>query len=118
MHWAINGQKNGAFTAVSENNVYICTHNRTILSYPRLMQHCKPIKAVRLLMRRHHEWISSFSTNFVAAVLGIALTFGTTMWYENQKKRESAEAQRLWTGEITHEEFRDETRQRWDSWHR
>ena len=41
---------------------------------------------------RHHDSFSSFMTNFAATVLGIVLTFGTTMWYEHRQKTEAAEA--------------------------
>lgn len=41
---------------------------------------------------RHHDSLSSFMTNFTATVLGIVLTFGTTMWYEHRQKTETAEA--------------------------
>ena len=41
---------------------------------------------------RHHDSLSSFMTNFAATVLGIVLTFGTTMWYEHWQKTEAAEA--------------------------
>lgn len=41
---------------------------------------------------RHHDSFSSFMTNFIATVLGIVLTFGTTMWYEHRQKTEAAEA--------------------------
>lgn len=41
---------------------------------------------------RHHDSFSSFMTNFIATVLGIVLTFGTTMWYEHKQEAEAAEA--------------------------
>lgn len=51
-----------------------------------------PFSAMRRWMRRHHEAMSSFTTNFAAAVLGIVLTFGTTAWYNHKQNKEAAEA--------------------------
>lgn len=47
---------------------------------------------IRAWRERHHDSLSSFMTNFAATVLGIVLTFGTTMWYEHKQKTEAAEA--------------------------
>ena len=47
---------------------------------------------IRSWRNRHHDSFSSFMTNFIATVLGIVLTFGTTMWYEHRQKTEAAEA--------------------------
>lgn len=47
---------------------------------------------VRAWKDRHHDSLTSFTTSFVATVLGIVLTFGTTMWYERKQKAEAAEA--------------------------
>lgn len=47
---------------------------------------------IRSWRNRHHDSLSSFMTNFIATVLGIVLTFGTTMWYEHRQKTEAAEA--------------------------
>jgi len=44
------------------------------------------------LIHKHHDSISSFNVNFLATVLGIVLTFGTSMWFERQQKKEAAEA--------------------------
>lgn len=43
-------------------------------------------------IHKHHESISSFNVNFLATVLGIVLTFGTSMWYERQQKKEASNA--------------------------
>ena len=50
------------------------------------------LKKFRAWIERHHDSLSSFMTNFAATVLGIVLTFGTTMWYEHRQKTEAAEA--------------------------
>lgn len=47
---------------------------------------------IRTWRNRHHDSLCSFITNFAATVLGIVLTFGTTMWYEHRQKTEAAEA--------------------------
>ena len=49
-------------------------------------------KAFSAGRERHHDSFSSFITSFTATVLGIGLTFGTTMWYDNKQKKEAAEA--------------------------
>ncbi len=41
---------------------------------------------------RHHASLSTFMINFTATVLGIVLTFGTTMWYDHKQETEAAEA--------------------------
>lgn len=55
------------------------------------MKKFHPIQSLRQWSRRHPTQ-SSFMTDFVATVLGIVLTFGTTMWYEKQQKAEAADA--------------------------
>lgn len=55
------------------------------------MKKLHPIQSLRQWSRRHPTQ-SSFMTDFVATVLGIVLTFGTTMWYEKQQKAEAADA--------------------------
>ena len=47
---------------------------------------------IKTWKERHHDSLSSFTTGFTATVLGIVLTFGTTMWYERKQKAEAAEA--------------------------
>lgn len=47
---------------------------------------------IKTWKEHHHDSLSSFTTSFTATVLGIALTFGTTMWYERKQKAEAAEA--------------------------
>lgn len=47
---------------------------------------------IRAWKDRHHDLLSSFMTNLTATVLGIVLTFGTTMWYDHRKETEAAEA--------------------------
>lgn len=49
-------------------------------------------KEFRAWRERHHDSFSSFISSFTATVLGIGLTFGTTMWYDNKQKTEAAEA--------------------------
>lgn len=49
-------------------------------------------QTIRVWRKRHHDSLSSFMTNFIATVLGIVLTFGTTMWYEHRQKTEAAQA--------------------------
>ncbi len=49
-------------------------------------------KNFRAWQERHHDSLSSFVSSFIATVLGIGLTFGTTMWYDNKQKTEAAEA--------------------------
>jgi len=41
--------------------------------------------------KRHYSSYSDFMNNFIATVLGIVLTFGSTMWYEHIQKKEAAE---------------------------
>ena len=41
-------------------------------------------------MHRHHNSISSFMSNFIATVLGIVLTLGTTVLYDYHQKKEAA----------------------------
>lgn len=55
------------------------------------MKKLHPIQSLRQWSRQHPTQ-SSFMTDFVATVLGIVLTFGTTMWYEKQQKAEAADA--------------------------
>jgi len=50
-----------------------------------------PFTILRHWAQQHHNSLSSFTSNFIATVLGIVLTFGTTMWYENREKKEAAE---------------------------
>lgn len=47
---------------------------------------------IRAWSNRHHDSLSSFITSFTATVLGIGLTFGTTMWYDHKQETEAAEA--------------------------
>lgn len=47
---------------------------------------------VRESIHRHRGGINAFNVNFLATVLGIVLTFGTSMWYERQQKKEAADA--------------------------
>lgn len=47
---------------------------------------------IRTWGERNHNSLSSFISSFTATVLGIGLTFGTTMWYDNKQKKEAAEA--------------------------
>ena len=47
---------------------------------------------IRAWRDRHHDSLSSFMTSFAATVLGIVLTFGTTMWYDHRQETEAAEA--------------------------
>lgn len=47
---------------------------------------------IRAWSNRHHDSLSSFITSFTATVLGIGLTFGTTMWYDHKQEMEAAEA--------------------------
>ena len=49
-------------------------------------------KRVRAWRDRHHDSLSSFISSFIATVLGIGLTFGTTMWYDHKQETEAAEA--------------------------
>lgn len=56
------------------------------------MKKINPFKTIREWCQRHHQTFSSFMTDFIATVLGIVLTFGTTMWYEKQQKAEAADA--------------------------
>lgn len=49
-------------------------------------------KRARAWRERHHDSLSSFITNFTATVLGIGLTFGTTMWYDHKQRAAAAEA--------------------------
>lgn len=49
-------------------------------------------KRIKAWRERHHDSLSSFITSFAATVLGIGLTFGTTMWYDHIKETEAAEA--------------------------
>ena len=49
-------------------------------------------KRIKAWSDRHHDSLSSFITSFVATVLGIGLTFGTTMWYDHYQATEAAEA--------------------------
>lgn len=49
-------------------------------------------KRIRAWRDRHHDSLSSFITSFAATVLGIGLTFGTTMWYDHKQETEAAEA--------------------------
>ncbi|MDO4802576.1 MAG: hypothetical protein Q4A15_10470 [Prevotellaceae bacterium] len=50
------------------------------------------LKKFRAWIERHHDSLSSFVSSFTATVLGIGLTLGSTMWYDNKKKKEAAEA--------------------------
>lgn len=49
-------------------------------------------KRVRAWRDCHHDSLSSFISSFIATVLGIGLTFGTTMWYDHKQETEAAEA--------------------------
>lgn len=49
-------------------------------------------KGIKAWSDRHHDSLSSFITSFAATVLGIGLTFGTTMWYDHYQETEAAEA--------------------------
>lgn len=51
-----------------------------------------PFKAVKAWSERHRELCKTFVIEFIATVMGIVLTFGTTMWYERQQKAEAANA--------------------------
>ena len=50
------------------------------------------LKTIRTWRERHHDSLSSFISSFTATVLGIGLTFGTTMWYDHKQETEAAEA--------------------------
>lgn len=56
------------------------------------MKKIHPFKSIREWCRRHHTSFCSFMSNFFATVLGIVLTFGTTMWYDKHQKAEEADA--------------------------
>ncbi len=49
------------------------------------------MKKFKAWMHRHHNSISSFMSNFIATVLGIVLTLGTTVLYDYHQKKEAAE---------------------------
>lgn len=55
------------------------------------MKKIHPIDTIREWCH-HHPTLSSFMTNFIATVLGIVMTFGTTMWFEHRQKAEAADA--------------------------
>ena len=55
------------------------------------MKKFHPIQSLREWSHQHPTQ-STFMTDFIATVLGIVLTFGTTMWYEKQQKAEAADA--------------------------
>lgn len=48
------------------------------------------MKKIKAWMHRHHNSISSFMSNFIATVLGIVLTLGTTVLYDHHQKEEAA----------------------------
>lgn len=50
------------------------------------------LNKIRAWSDRHHASLSTFMINFTATVLGIVLTFGTTMWYDHKQETEAAEA--------------------------
>lgn len=52
----------------------------------------QPLKQLREWRDLHKNTLTSFLTNFIATVLGIVLTFGTSMWYERRQNRQEAEA--------------------------
>lgn len=43
-------------------------------------------------MHRHHGRLGDFFCNFLATVLGILLTVGTTLWMDREQKKEAAES--------------------------
>lgn len=51
-----------------------------------------PFAGISRWATAHHKSLSSFATNFIATVLGIALTFGTTMLLDKKHKKEAAES--------------------------
>lgn len=48
------------------------------------------MKKIKAWMHRHHNSISSFMSNFIATVLGIVLTLGTTVLHDHHQKEEAA----------------------------
>lgn len=56
------------------------------------MKLCNHLSSFRQLIKRRQDWIDNFTTNFIATVLGILLTFGTSMWYESRQKKQAAKA--------------------------
>lgn len=49
------------------------------------------MKKTKAWMHRHHNTISSFLCNFIATVLGIVLTLGTTVLYDRHQEAEAAD---------------------------
>lgn len=50
----------------------------------------KMVHTIREFFSKHKDWLSTFSQNLLATVLGIVLTFGTTRFVEIQQDRKLA----------------------------